>query len=54
MAVADVYDALTNKRVYKESFDKDVAINILRDGRGTQFDPEILDTFIEYIQEEDK
>ncbi len=54
MAIADVYDALTNKRVYKEKYDKEVSINILKEGRGTQFDSEILDVFLDYIKNESK
>jgi putative two-component system response regulator len=45
MAVADVYDALSSKRVYKDKFDHTVVINIMLEGKGTQFDPEILDSF---------
>ncbi len=48
MALADVYDALTSKRVYKESFDFEISEKIIIDGRGTHFDPEIVDIFIQY------
>ena len=51
MAIADVYDALTSKRVYKEKFDRNLAINILKDGRDKQFDSELLDAFLEYLKE---
>ena len=51
MAVADVYDALTSKRVYKEKYDRTLALNILESGRNTQFDGEILDAFLEYLKE---
>lgn len=51
MAVADVYDALTSKRVYKEKFDRNLAVNILKNGKNTQFDGEILDAFLEYLEE---
>ncbi len=39
MAVADVYDALVSKRVYKEAFDFEKANRIIMEGMGTQFDP---------------
>lgn len=41
MAIADVYDALVSKRVYKEAFDFDKANNIILEGMGTQFDPKL-------------
>ena len=39
MAIADVYDALVSKRVYKEAFDFEKANAIIMEGMGTQFDP---------------
>ena len=51
MAVADVYDALISRRVYKEGMPHEKAVQIMIDGRGTHFDPHMLDAFIE-IQEE--
>ena len=39
MAIADVYDALVSKRVYKEAFDFEKADRIITEGMGTQFDP---------------
>jgi putative two-component system response regulator len=51
MAVADVYDALISRRVYKEGMPHDKAVQILIDGRGKHFDPDILDAFIE-LQDE--
>lgn len=47
MAVADVYDALISKRVYKEPTTHEKALEIMKDGRGTHFDPDILDAFLE-------
>ena len=52
MAVADVYDALVSKRVYKEPIPKEKALQIMRDVRGTQFDPDVLDAFLACIEEE--
>ena len=46
MAVADVYDALITERPYKKAFSHEKAIKILRDGKGTQFDPEIIELFL--------
>ena len=47
MAVADVYDALTSKRVYKEAFSEEKAVSILREGSGTHFDPDAVSAFLE-------
>jgi putative two-component system response regulator len=47
MAVADVYDALICKRVYKPAFSHQEAVDIIVKGRGTHFDPDICDAFIE-------
>lgn len=41
MAIADVYDALVSKRVYKEAFDFEKADSIIMEGMGTQFDPSL-------------
>lgn len=49
MAVADVYDALTTKRVYKNAFTHAEAIETMRVERGEHFDPRILDAFIEIV-----
>ena len=47
MAVADVYDALISRRVYKKAFSHEEAVEIIRKGRGSHFDPEITDVFME-------
>ncbi|MFZ4285227.1 response regulator [Variovorax sp. HJSM1_2] len=47
MAIADVYDALISKRVYKPPFSHPEACEIMRKGRGSHFDPEMLDAFME-------
>lgn len=47
MAVADVFDALTSKRTYKDAFSLERAFNIIQEGRGTQFDPEVVDACLE-------
>ncbi|WP_321405181.1 two-component system response regulator [Maridesulfovibrio sp.] len=51
MAIADVYDALISKRVYKEPFPHSKAVKIISEGRGTHFDPRLTDIFLK-IQEE--
>ena len=45
MAVADVYDALTSKRVYKDAFSHEKARDIIRSDSGTHFDPDVVDAF---------
>jgi response regulator RpfG family c-di-GMP phosphodiesterase len=46
-AIVDVFDALMSARTYKDAWTLDAALDELRDGRGTHFDPELLDEFIE-------
>lgn len=45
VAIADVFDALTTRRVYKPAFSIDKSREILREGRGRHFDPTLLDGF---------
>lgn len=47
MAVADVYDALISRRVYKVPLPHDQAVAIISEGRGRHFDPDIVDAFLE-------
>ncbi len=47
MALADVYDALVTKRVYKEAMTHKEAVTIITEGRGKHFDPEVVDAFLE-------
>jgi HD-GYP domain-containing protein (c-di-GMP phosphodiesterase class II) len=51
MAVADVYDALTTRRVYKEAMSHEEAITIILDGRGRHFDPTVVDAFAEMTEQ---
>ncbi|MGH9778574.1 MAG: HD domain-containing phosphohydrolase [Candidatus Acidiferrales bacterium] len=44
-AIADVFDALTSRRPYKEALSLEAALDVLEQGRGTHFDPELLDAF---------
>ena len=46
-AVADVYDALTTRRVYKPAFPHEYAKMIIKEGGGKHFDPEIVEAFLE-------
>jgi putative two-component system response regulator len=48
MTVADVYDALISRRVYKPSLSHSQAVDIIKSGRDTAFDPEIVDVFLEF------
>lgn len=45
VAVADVFDALSSARPYKKAFPIEKCLQILREGRGTHFDPSVLDAF---------
>jgi len=47
MAIADVYDALVSSRSYKEPLAEDEAVNIITMGAGKQFDPKIVEVFLE-------
>ena len=51
MAVADVYDALISKRVYKPAFPHEQACATIVKGRGTHFDPDMVDAFVEIAQD---
>ncbi|MGB4660585.1 MAG: HD domain-containing phosphohydrolase [Mobilitalea sp.] len=46
LALADVYDALTSKRSYKESYTHQKAMDIIVDGKGSFFDPDLVDIFV--------
>jgi putative two-component system response regulator len=50
-ALADVYDALTSDRPYRDALPVADALDIMRAGRGTHFDPELLDRFVACIGE---
>lgn len=51
VAVADVFDALASRRPYKEPFSREACIEIIREGRGSQFDPEVVDAFMACLGE---
>ena len=46
VALADVFDALTSKRPYKEAFSFDLSMSIIEEGMGKHFDPNILEVFL--------
>ncbi|HOS97459.1 MAG TPA: HD domain-containing phosphohydrolase [Deltaproteobacteria bacterium] len=48
VALADVYDALTSKRVYKEAYSHEDAKKIIVESRGTHFAPDVVDAFIKH------
>jgi putative two-component system response regulator len=51
MAVADVYDALISRRVYKPPFPHEKSVAIIQDGRGKHFDPDMVDAFLQLQNE---
>ncbi|MGC8820384.1 MAG: HD domain-containing phosphohydrolase [Fervidobacterium sp.] len=51
VALADVFDALTTKRPYKEPIDFDVAIQIIKESSGKHFDPTVVNAFLSRINE---
>jgi putative nucleotidyltransferase with HDIG domain len=52
IAVADVFDALTARRHYREPMPLDQVLEVLNKGRGTQFDPRCVDAFLTYFYKE--
>ena len=51
MAIADVYDALISRRTYKDAFSHEKARQIIAEGRGTHFDPAVVDAFLRREEE---
>ena len=49
MAVADVFDALISRRPYKEPFAADRVLQIMQEGRGRHFDPDVADAFLRHL-----
>lgn len=50
-ALADVFDALSHERVYKEAWDLDQIVTLMRNERGRHFDPELVNLFFESLDE---
>ena len=51
LSVCDVFDALTSDRPYRRAYPLEEALKIMEEGRGTQFNPEIVDLLISTIKE---
>lgn len=51
ISVADIYEALTADRPYRDSFPKEEAMRITRSEKGKKLDPEITDIFLEIVRE---
>ncbi|XZG70649.1 DUF3369 domain-containing protein [Chitinibacteraceae bacterium HSL-7] len=51
IALADVYDALSNARCYKHAWPRDEVLAAIRNARGTQFDPAVVDAFFRILPE---
>ncbi|MCP3869418.1 MAG: response regulator [Gammaproteobacteria bacterium] len=50
-AIADVYDAISSRRPYKEAISVEKCLSIIREGRGRHFDPDVVDAFFEVFDE---
>ncbi len=51
MALADIFDALTRQRIYKDSLPISDATEIIVQGRGTHLDPDVVDAFLESLDQ---
>lgn len=51
VALSDVFDALSSKRIYKDAFDFEASVETIKEGRGHHFDPFIVDCFIEKLDD---
>ena len=51
VALMDVFDALTHKRMYKDSWSVEDAVNYIKEHSGTHFDPALVDTFITHLDD---
>jgi putative two-component system response regulator len=51
VAIADVFDALTSRRPYKEAWSIEQAVEYLQDQKGKHFDGELVDTFLQHMDE---
>ncbi len=49
VAIVDVFDALSSKRIYKDAFPLEKTLSIMKENRGTHFDPNLLDLFLDNI-----
>lgn len=51
VAIADVFDALLSDRSYRPALSVDEAVTVIREGRGTHFDPQIVDVLLSHLEE---
>ncbi|MBP2028536.1 HD-GYP domain-containing protein (c-di-GMP phosphodiesterase class II) [Acetoanaerobium pronyense] len=51
LSIIDVFDAMTHKRVYKDAFSVDEALEYIKSQKGKHFDPNLVDVFMENIEE---
>lgn len=51
VSIADVFDALSSERVYKQAFSIDKTVEILLEGSGTHFDPKLVSLFVENLDQ---
>lgn len=51
MTIADVFDAITSKRVYKDAFDLDASFALLESMKGKELDPTLVDIFLNSREE---
>lgn len=49
VALADVFDALTSKRLYKEAWSVEAAVEVIRENRARHFDPDVVDVFLDQL-----
>ena len=49
VAIADVFDSLATRRVYKREWNRDEAVRFVVSGSGSQFDPELVDAFVKVL-----
>ena len=52
VSVVDVWDALSSERPYKKAFSQEKVLDLLKKGRGVEFDPEIVDMFLRILEEQ--
>jgi putative two-component system response regulator len=51
VAISDVFDAVCSRRPYKDAYDEDDALEIIRGGKATHFDPDVLAVFLDALPE---
>ena len=54
VAVADTFDAMTSKRIYRDELNLEYTLNEIRKNKGSQFDPEIVDIFLSLFEHQQK